>query len=135
MSQKERLSPKQAAFLAELLAGKTVTEAAAKVGVARRTATTWRGLPAISDAIEWATREAIEAGGVTLTGLTRLAVSTLERQMRIEGTPPAVQVQAARTVLTTVFELGLASEMAERIERLERLLQGELDNDNDQGSE
>lgn len=135
MGRNPQLKPKQMAFLAELLAGRTITEAAAKVGISRRTATTWRALPEIIDAIDYAMREGVEAGVVAISGLTRAAVETLERHMTTVNTPPAVQVQAARTVLTTVFDLLHASDVAGRIEELETLLAGRNDDGDDEESE
>ena len=135
MGQKEKLSPKQAAFLVELLAGNTITEAAARVGVARRTATAWRSLPAISEAIESASQEAVEAGGVRLSSITGLAVATLERLMTVESTPAAVQAQAARTVLATVSELRTEADIIDRLKRLESALEEQQADDGYPNSE
>ncbi len=96
-TDKPALTPQQETALAELLAGRSVTEAAAAASVARQTVHTWlRDDYAFQAGYNRGRRELAEAHAARLHALTAIAFDTVEAAMK-QG-----DAKAALTVLRGV---------------------------------
>lgn len=114
------LEPKQLRAIAELMAARTVEEAAKRAGVGERTLRRWLTQPHFRRAYKGAQRTAFEHATARLQDITSLAVQTLEEMLRDEKTPPAVRMSGVKVALEAAargIELG---EVAERVDALER---------------
>ena len=107
------LTPDQAAALDLLLAGQTVTTAAAAVGVARETVSRWRNSdPAFMAAYNAAVKAAYDAGQARLLDARARAVDTLAGLL--DSDDPATALKAAASLLRVpILEPGGATDPAD----------------------
>lgn len=97
------LTPDQAAALDLLLAGKTVTETAAAVGVARETVSRWRNNdPAFMAAYHAAMQSAYDAGQARLLEARTKALDRLAAL--VDSDDPAIGLKAAAALLRVNVE-------------------------------
>ncbi len=98
-----QLTPDQAAALDQLLGGRTVTEAAAAVGVARETLSRWRtNDPAFQAAYNAAMKSAYEAAEARLLDARARAVERLAAL--VDSPDPAIALKAAAALLRVPAE-------------------------------
>jgi hypothetical protein len=94
------LQVSQEKAIAALLAGATVTAAAAKAGVARQTVHRWLSDdPAFIAEYNLVRREMADSVGQSLRQLSVQSVKVLKRTMTSSKTPPGLKVQVAVAVL------------------------------------
>jgi transposase-like protein len=116
--KKYELQADQAAALDHLLGGKTVTEAAAAVGVARETVSRWRHHdPAFQAAYNAALQSAYEAGQARLLDARARALDRLATLLDSEDEATALKAAAALLRVPVVEPTGPVS--PERVERLQ----------------
>ncbi len=97
------LTPDQAAALDLLLAGKTITEAAAAVGVARETVSRWRNSdPTFKSAYNAAMQSAYDAGQARLLDARAKALDRLAGL--IDSNDQAIALKAAAALLRVDVE-------------------------------
>lgn len=100
-------TPAQELALAALLAGQTVTAAAAAAGVCREQVTRWKRDDVVFIASYNArVMELREAARAELRALAKDAIAAIRDLVTSADTPPAVRLQAAKDVLHTVGGLG-----------------------------
>ena len=116
----ESLSPKQAAFLASLMSGSTITAASEAAEVTERTAYRWLATPDFQAAYRAARREAVQAATARLQQAASQAVETLCRNLEC-GDPP-VEVRAAVAVLQQSFKATELEDVSERLAQMETAL-------------
>ena len=113
------ITPKQAAYIAGRLEGKTISQAAAAAGVTERTGQRWEAMPQVRAAL------AAGADGLLTEAAQRAklklgaALDTLAVIMGNAALPAGVRVSAARAILDAapkVIELG---DLARRLADLE----------------
>lgn len=114
----EDLTAKEGEFLACLLLEPTVTAAAEKAGVAKRTAFRYLEGAAFQEAYRKARRQSVSHAIVSVQAAASKAVETLSHIMEDGGAPVPSRVSAAKILLETAVK---ATELEDVIERLERL--------------
>jgi len=114
------LTADQAAALDLLLAGKTVTDAAATVGVARETVSRWRNNdPAFQAAYNAALQSAYDASQARLLEARNKALDRLADL--VDSTDPAIALKAAGALLRVGVERPKGRVDAADIERWQML--------------
>jgi len=115
----EKLSRRREVALAALLTSPSVTAAAEAVGVSEKTLRNW--LHEVSFAGEYRARrrEVVEHAVGVLQRAAAFAAGTLDRNMTCGA--PAVEVRAAAIVLEQSLKAVELTDLAERVEQLERL--------------
>jgi hypothetical protein len=117
----EKLTRKQEAAIAALLACPTVDQAAEKVGVNSRTLWRWMQNQEFQAAYREARQDALREVVVQLRNACTDAVKTLTEIMAGEyESTPASRVTAAKTVLEYAFKAAVEEDLAERITVLEQ---------------
>lgn len=97
-AQTQELTPQQVEALTLLLGGKTITETAAALGVARETVSRWRHTDAAFEAVyNEGLRSAWEAGLVRIDEARGKAIGRLVELM--EGDDPTVALKAAMALV------------------------------------
>ncbi|QEL17448.1 helix-turn-helix domain-containing protein [Limnoglobus roseus] len=107
-------------LIAELLSCGTVTDAAAKAGISRRTAQRWMRQPGFQARYRQAREDAVSAAVGLLHNSTSSAVQELAKILANDVTPPAVKVQAANAVLGWAAKFGELLDVRARLAALER---------------
>src|SRR6266851_6399865 len=119
----EKISRQQEALIACLLTTPTVKRAAKAAGIAEATAGRWLKLEAFKTAYAEARRQALQEVIALLQQTMLGAVAVLQTKMLAKDSPPWLQVQCARDILT----LGLRSwelyDQEERMATLEKMVQ------------
>ena|SRR2546421_623039 len=115
-----KLSPKQEALIAELVAGKTIKDASQSVEISERTAYIWLKQPLFDKEYKTAKQTAYDERMETLRSGVSIALRTLLRHMTSNDTKPYVQVQAASIWLQQSIDLNKMQELEERIKELEK---------------
>ena len=109
----------RAVFAAELAAGRTVSEAAARAGISMRTAARWHREPEVQAELERMRRSTLSHARERLLDLVDQAVGALSRVMASTESPAAT-VAAARTVLAHVLRFDERTELEERLRVIEQ---------------
>lgn len=127
MAQNGSISTKQRKAIHAMLTCKTTEEAAEAAGVGRRTLTRWLSEDEVFNAaLDAAGDQAIREAVSNLAGDAASAARTLAAIHKDETISAAVRVRAARAVLTEVLKLREQRELAERVARLEELLNEQI---------
>jgi hypothetical protein len=121
------LGRKRAIAVAALLSEPTHAEAARKAGVSLATLGRWLADPDFARAFRAARRRVVDAAVTRLQQVTMSAVLTLDRNLCCGK--PAVEVAAARAVLEQALRSVELGDLLQRVEELERHLQGKGDGD------
>jgi hypothetical protein len=111
------------ALIAALAAGHSVTDAAKVATLARRTACRRLADPAFRLRVAEARSELLGQAIGKLAASSTEAAATLASLLD-EGQAPGVRLAAARAILTTVVDLRVHEELAERVAELESRLSG-----------
>ena len=123
MTEAATLTPSQRQFVIAMLTHRTAADAAAVAGIAERTAYRYLADPKVRTALAEAQDRLLREATQQAIGAMTLALSTLQDLVADEGTPPGVRVTAARTILEHARSLHEEHNLAERLARLEALLQ------------
>jgi len=119
-SQAERLTPKQEQVIALLLAGLTITAAAAQTGIGEKTAHRWIKLPHFQAAYRDAQKEMFDEALARLRELVPDALATLRRHINAEVEPTAAtQLRAALGSIAQSVQLHKVADLEARIVELE----------------
>jgi hypothetical protein len=118
----EKKTRKQDLAVAALLSEPTVAAAATRAGVGERTLRGWLRQPAFQALYQDARRQVLEGAVGRLQQAAGEAVETLRRNLTAGRS--ADQVRAAGLILQHALGTAELLDMAERLEALERLLQG-----------
>ena len=110
--------------VAALLDCRSVKEAAAAVGMHENTLLRWMSEPAFEAMYKDARRQVLNAAIGRLQGLVSVAVQTLHDVMVDGEAPSSSRVSAARATLETAIKLAEVQELAERLEAVEKQLDG-----------
>ena len=114
-AQTQELTPQQVEALGLLLSGKTITDTAAALGVARETVSRWRHSDAAFEAVyNEGLRSAWEAGHVRLEEARDKAIARLVALM--ESDDPAVALKAAMALVRIDIPAPKGSVNPERIQ-------------------
>ncbi|SRR6266487_1322829 len=98
------LTPAQAKFVAALLSGLSIKQAAKSANVTERTSHNWMKLAHVKQAIAEGTEAIVSAARLRAEVFSAQAVSVLGTLMLDTTTPPQVRVTAARTLAARVLE-------------------------------
>jgi hypothetical protein len=109
------------ALVAALIGGATLDEAADAAKVSRSTLARRLRDPAFRGELDALRREVLARAADKLAGLATAALETLE-ELLSAGQPPATRLGAARAVLHEASRFHHATELAARIEAVERAL-------------
>jgi phage terminase small subunit len=120
--EEKQLSAKQEKLILELVAGKTIKDAAISACVNEKTAHIWLKQPAFKSALQAAKQELFDERLDMLKNGISIALKTLAKHMTDEDTPANVQVRAAQIWLEQALEVHKAAELVQRTVELERLL-------------
>jgi transposase len=112
----------RASFVAAVAAGASVNDAAARIGVSRRTATRWHNDPTTRGQIDSLSRATLVHARDRLLELVDEATDTLAAVMTDKSAGASARVSAARCVLSTLVPLNEATEMAHRLSEVEAIL-------------
>src|SRR6266496_1494849 len=116
----EQLTPKQEMFLARLLTGMTITDAAAESGVAERTAYRWLHLSHFQEALRTSQKAIFDTTLDQLRLGVQDALKALKKHMGAEVEPTAAtSLQAAKIWLEQDLQRGQMNELKEKILELE----------------
>lgn len=122
MAEIGRLSAKQHAAIAALLAAKDVRHAALLAGVPERTLFRWLGLPDFQSALAREEARIITHTSRLLTAATAEAVQTMQDTMRDPNALPGVRLRASDLVLKNAREYREHEQLEERLARLEEII-------------
>ncbi len=115
----EGLTPNQARAIGPLMSERTLSAAAAKVGVTSRTLGDWVKQPAFSAALATAEGELIGHTVRRLTSTTGEAVTVMTAIMSDADTPAAIRLRAADAIIGRVITLRELWQLEIRIMALE----------------
>lgn len=123
MPKNARLSAKQYAVIAALVAGKTASEAATTCKVNEATVYRWKQEQAFRDELHAANQEVLKQALTKLIRYTAAAIDTLARNMTNDTGAAAsvrsVQVRAAQAILDASIAVHRAADVDRRLEALE----------------
>ena len=114
------LSPKQNTLISALLAGHTITVAAAAAGVNQKTAHAWLKLPHVQSAYQVAQKELFDEALAGLRLKVQKAIDTLDRNMSSDEVPASSQIRAAQIVIEQAIAVHKMSELEAKVAELER---------------
>jgi transposase-like protein len=117
-----RLTRRQQAGIAALLACPTLEAAARSIGVSARTLRRWLREPDFKAAYEHAQREAFTLAIGRLQSIATAAVDALDGLIRDGETPAAVRASAARGILELVMKAVELAELRQRLDELEAIV-------------
>lgn len=115
----EGLTPRQAAYVAQRLAGLSQTACADKIGISTRTARIWEKLPAVEQALRAGQDELISEATTTATALLRPALIQLMAVGNDPDAPTSARVSALRSVADLALKLREFHDLVERVAALE----------------
>lgn len=121
----EKQSRKRELLICALLVEPTIEKAAAKVGIGSSTAFRWLQEPDFRAEYQQARKQAVSQAIAQLQQATTQAVITLVEVMNDREATPASRVSAAKTVLEMSMKAIELDDLATRIERLEKALEGQ----------
>src|ERR1700733_5881071 len=113
------LNQKQMACIRLLVEGVTVTHAAERIGVTRRTAFMWHKKPEFLRVLRRYNKEATQASINRMRQASKAITSELIRLATDKFVDPKDKLRAARIVLTTIQEQDAIEEVSDRITELE----------------
>lgn len=113
------LSQKQMACIRLLVEGVTVTHAAERIGVTRRTAFIWHKKPEFLRVLRRYNKEATQASINRMRQASKAITSELIRLATDKFVEPKDKLRAASIVLTTIQEQDAIEEVSDRITELE----------------
>lgn len=120
------ISPREARFVAALLGGSTMAEAAAEVGIGKRQANRWMAERAnVRDAYNRARNVGLKIAAERLASVADEAITVL--QVLLQDDKPTVRMRAADALLRHAGSFGdriSAAEIEERLERIEEQMRG-----------
>lgn len=122
MAYPEQLTPQQAKAIAALLTERTTAAAAKKARVAERTLARWLTTEEFKSALRLAQSEAISQAVTRLAGAAAGAVNLLATVIDDTAEKGSVRVAAARAVLTHGLQWIELTEVAKRLDDIERRL-------------
>ena len=120
--KEDELTTRQAAYVAQRLAGLSQKTAAEKIGIATRTARTWETLPAVQQALRSGQDELISEATATATALLRPALVKLMSIGDDAEAPASARVTALRAVADLALKLREVDDVAERLAIIEQRL-------------
>lgn len=122
MAENGRLTPKQQAAIAALLAAKDVRQAALLAGVPERTLFRWLALDDFRAALAREETRIITHTSRLLTAATAEAVQTMQDTMRDPNALPGVRLRASDLLLKNAREYREHEQLEERLARLEDII-------------
>ncbi len=125
MSQYVALTGKQRAAIDALLTGCTVTEAAGRAGVSRKTLQRWMQEEGFRAALDGATAEALQELSRLLLTLTRDAAQAMRDALAGEQ-PIAVRLRAADALIGRLLTVRELVDLEERVAALEAAQHGQV---------
>lgn len=117
------LSPRQRRAIEALLQGSSITEAAEKANVSRKTLYVWLGQSDFREELDRLGGAFLEEVANRMVGLASEAVETLRKILTAKDVPIANQIQAVNVILKRSSELWELHNLNKRIEVLEAVLQ------------
>jgi len=115
----EGLNQKQMACIRLLVEGITITHAAERIGVTRRTAFMWHKKPNFLRVLRHYNKEATHASVNKMRQATKKITDELIRMATDKFVEPKDRLRAASIVLTTIQEQDAIEEVSDRITELE----------------
>lgn len=115
----EGLNPKQMACIRLLVEGETITHAAHRIGVSRRTAFMWHKKPEFLRVLRRYNKEATQASINKMRQASKKITDELIRLATDKFVEPKDRLRAATIVLTTIQEQDAIEEVSDRITELE----------------
>jgi hypothetical protein len=106
-------------FAALIIAGRSLTDAAAQVGISRTTATRWRASPEVADVIEAHRREVRLNVSDRLTSFVDVALDRAGALLNDPDTPPTVVARLVAVALAECRQWADNDDMLRRLNRLE----------------
>jgi hypothetical protein len=103
-----------------LLSKRTQEEAAAAIGVTKRTLSRWLQMPEFRDAYRKARRDAFSQSSARLQQVSVAAASVLAKMMLDQNQPAAVRVRAADRILERARQSLELEDIEARLSALER---------------
>lgn len=122
MADSETLSSKQRAAIVAILSTPTLAEAAAHVGVTRRTIYRWLKQAEFREALEQAQGEVVHVATVRLTALLSQALEIIGKELG--GDDGKARFRAAAVVLARFATLASYVDLVRRVEALEQMNTG-----------
>jgi len=119
----EKASRKQEILICALLTEPTVEKAAKKTGIATTTAFRWLQESNFQEQYKEARRKTVSQAISQIQQASSKAVQTLRDVMEDTAAPPASRVNAAKATLELAFKTIEIEDLAQRIGKLEVLLQ------------
>jgi hypothetical protein len=113
------ITPKQAAYIAGRLEGKTISQASSSSGVAERTGQRWEAMPAVRAALAAGADDLLAEAARRAKLKLGAALDTLAAIMGSEAAPVGIRVAAARAILTEGPRLIELGDLAARLAALE----------------
>lgn len=117
----EKLTRKQEQAIAALLTAPSIRQAAATAGIAERTLRTWLALPSFTSAYRRVRQQIVEQAVSRLQNVTGRAVDILADLLKLPF--PKVKLATAKAILDYSLKAVEHTDLAQRIEDLERQLQ------------
>lgn len=121
-SDSDKLTRRQSIALAALVAGSSVTDAAAAAGVHRNSVTKWLQLPAFWQQLDDASEQSLRLASVASSDDVNEALATIRAVMTDSEQSPALRLRAAVYMLDVRLRLRDALDVATRLDELERQL-------------
>ena len=115
----ENLTTRQKTAVLALVAGETVTSAAARSSVTRETVYKWMHNPAFTEAIKTGAAENLDALSRRLVRLGEAALDALEEALSHPDTAQSVKVRAADITLSRLLQLRELVDIETRLTKLE----------------
>lgn len=120
------LTAKHVRAIDALLAGQTRASAAAAAGVTERTLDRWRAeLPEFADELARRSSATLRDAALRLKGTIDDAVDVLREVMTSADSRPAVRLRAAQVVIESSLKLIEATDVLDRLEALEAIINNE----------
>ena len=113
-----KLNPKKTIFVETIIAGGTITEAAAAAGIGNTQSHKWLN-SGLRDFIDKIRKETFEASLQKLEKQLSAAVDTMQSMMTDTETPPPQRLGAAKTIIEQAIKLFELRDIEKRISALE----------------
>ena len=118
---------KRETFLAALLAGNSIKDAAREAGIGERTGKRWMSEAEFRSEYDRARRELVQQATSRLRKSMNRSVDTLDSIAADSDAPPASRVSAGRAIVELGLKAVVLEDLENRIRQLEESLKGEND--------
>lgn len=118
MTQNVALSPKQVAAIDALMTGCTMTAAAERAGVTRKTLQRWMQEDGFRAALVWAGADAMQGVSRRLVAASQAAMDALEDAL-LEDKPIQARIRAADAILGRLLAVRELVDIEARLQALE----------------